>query len=277
MTEHNLQIEMVVTPYGNALAQLSEKSGLNSDQLTEAASKGAVWVKRKKGGKHRRIRSLGDGAAVGDLLCLNFNKQVLAETEMTPTLISDQVNFSVWDKPSGMLCQGSKWGDHCTITQVVQATSCKSTHLVHRLDKAASGLILVAHTRNALKKLTALFEQRAVCKHYAVKVQNVFNETLPRDITTPIDGKSAKTTVLQAVNMGDTQQSELLVSIETGRKHQIRRHLTDIGYPVVGDRLYQPTLTHTENLQLVAVYLAFECPFTGKKLVFEKKNESSNQ
>ena len=59
-------------------------------------------------------------------------------------------------------------------------------------------------------------------------------------------------------------QSELDVEIETGRKHQIRRHLSGVGFPVVGDRLYgsQQNNPKQPDLQLRAVTLAFTCPLT---------------
>jgi tRNA pseudouridine32 synthase/23S rRNA pseudouridine746 synthase len=53
------------------------------------------------------------------------------------------------------------------------------------------------------------------------------------------------------------------IEIETGRKHQIRKHMAALGYPVIGDRLYGSTQLE-ENLQLQSRYLKFDCPITGE-------------
>ena len=64
-------------------------------------------------------------------------------------------------------------------------------------------------------------------------------------------------------------QSLLEARIETGRKHQIRRHLADLGYPVVGDRLYGNGEAGGVDLQLMAFMLAFRCPVSGEKVVYQ--------
>ncbi|RKZ94879.1 MAG: RNA pseudouridine synthase, partial [Gammaproteobacteria bacterium] len=62
-------------------------------------------------------------------------------------------------------------------------------------------------------------------------------------------------------------RSLLDVTIETGRKHQIRRHSAELVYPVVGDRLYGKE-GDTEDLKLTAYFLAFECPYSHTQKSF---------
>ena len=266
-----MQINMTLSAWGSGLSQLAAFSGLTEHEIADAAKKGAVWCKPAKSHKLRRVRELQGSMSIGDELYLNYNEAVLGQVPQTPALIADEVNYSVWNKPAGMLSQGSKWSDHCTITETVKHLHQKPTFLVHRLDKAAAGLILVAHTNNAVKKLTELFSKRQVVKHYRVQVHGHFNKPLPSRLDANVQEKSALTEVLEADYDQATDMSSLLVSIETGRKHQIRDHLSGGGYPVVGDRLFDPGRHHEHDLSLVACKLAFQCPFTGADKLFDIK------
>jgi tRNA pseudouridine32 synthase/23S rRNA pseudouridine746 synthase len=89
-------------------------------------------------------------------------------------------------------------------------------------------------------------------------------------INQSLDGKDAVTRVQVLASEGNT--SLLDVVIETGRKHQIRRHLSALGHPVVGDSLYGEKAP--QGLHLSALSLAFECPVRGRKiLVTADENE----
>ena len=106
-------------------------------------------------------------------------------------------------------------------------------------------------------------------KRYLVRVAGEFAEQPdPLRIDQPLDGKAAVSEVTLIETSADKRQSLLEVRIETGRKHQIRRHLAAIGHPVVGDRLYGNGEDDGVNLQLTAFLLAFRCPVTGEKVTF---------
>lgn len=263
-----VQITHTVSPWGTVLAQLAQASGLSEEQVSDAVSKGGVWRKKHNGHKLRRIRDLSDGADISDQFYLNYDPAVLAQIPLSPSLVSDQLNYSIWNKPSGMLSQGSKWSDHCTITATVQHQLGKPTLLVHRLDKAASGLMVVAHTKNAVRKLSELFASQSVEKQYTVVIHGAFKFALPHRLEMPVQGKDAITDVLEKHYDESTDTCTLKVRILTGRKHQIRSHLQSIGVPVVGDRLFDPDRNHTQDLQLTASLLGFDCPFTNEKLCF---------
>lgn len=260
-----LQKEITLDGHWSALAQVAQACDLSREEVSEAAVKGAVW--RKKPGKKAKLKRIRDPeaeSASGDTLVVNYNRTVLDEKPLQPVLVSDQINYSVWYKKSGVLSQGSKWSDHCTITQTAAAVHGKKCLLVHRLDRAARGLIILAHTPNASRALTSMFEAREVLKIYRANVHGKIDLDMPLTIDTPIDNKSAHTVVLQSDYQKEPDISELKVDIKTGRKHQIRSHLASIGYPVVGDRLFDPQRRHTKDLQLVACELQFKCPFNGK-------------
>lgn len=266
-TDQPFQCEVTVVGQWAALAQVAEASNLSRDALLDAAEKGAVWWRKSAGKGHRkpvRIRSL-DAVSAGDQVLVNYDASVLALSPAAPVLIAAEKNYSVWHKPAGLLSQGSKWSDHCTVTRQVELLHMRNTFLVHRLDRAASGLIIIAHTKNAVAALARLFAEREVEKTYRAQVEGPFSKGVPLVIDDPVDGKSAHTEILHAEPVSGSDRSELTIRIKTGRKHQIRSHLASLGCPVVGDRLFNPDADHTEDLQLLASELRFTCPFTNKQ------------
>ena len=104
----------------------------------------------------------------GETLHFYFDEKVLSQVSPEAKLIDDCGHYSVWFKPNGMLSQGSKWSDHCTITRWAQThlPGDRACFLVHRLDRATSGIILVAHTKSATKAFGKLFERHDLTKCY---------------------------------------------------------------------------------------------------------------
>lgn len=289
-TDGVVQQKVEVAGQWGVLAQVADACDLPRAKLTDAAAKGAVWLQKKiasKADKNHyrnpvRLRDFEQSVDAGDLILVNYNPAVLAAEPMAPVLVSDEVNYSVWNKPSGMLSQGSRWGDHTTITFQAEAISGKKSLLVHRLDRAASGLIVIAHTKNAVVALTELFASRKVEKTYCATVHGEYREILPQVIELPVDDKPAHTEIVAAeIIKAEAEQLEknnptetplpttrLTLRIKTGRKHQIRSHLSSAGYPVVGDRLFDAEKEHQQDLQLTCVGLKFDCPFTAKAKSF---------
>jgi tRNA pseudouridine32 synthase/23S rRNA pseudouridine746 synthase len=246
----------------SAVDLLADESSLSKQLIKTAMQKGAVWLKRK--GKAQRLRRAKKSLLAGDQLYFYYNPEVLSEQITAPELIADEGAYSIWYKPYGVYSQGSKWGDHCTIYRYAETylQPQRPALVVHRLDRAASGLIVLAHKRSVAAAFSALFEQRGLEKEYLVKVWGDFSElNQPVVIDRAIDGKSSLS-LAQCLGTAH-QQSLLRVKIASGRKHQIRRHLSEIGFPVVGDRLYGRG-DRGEDLQLVAYHLAFDCPVSGE-------------
>jgi tRNA pseudouridine32 synthase/23S rRNA pseudouridine746 synthase len=149
---------------------------------------------------------------------------------------------------------------------------------VHRIDRAANGLILVAHSKRVAAALSALFANREVEKRYRALVAGDFStQSGPLRVEEPIDGKEAISEFSLQEVIDDGRRSLVNVRIETGRKHQVRRHLADLGHPVIGDRLYGNGEQDRMDLQLSAYFLAFRCPVNGERVEYCLQNEGESR
>ena len=248
---------------------LVEITSLSKQVLKSALDKGCVWL--KSGKKINRVRRVKKPLKVGNEVFIYYNEKILSSVPLEPELLLDKTDYSIWFKPAGVFSHGSKWGDHCSLTRLVEKSLNRSTFLVHRLDRATSGLMIIAHTKNAARELSDLFSSRSIKKTYIAIVEGEF----PEDTITlskKIDGKDAISHAT-LLNFNETR-SLLRVDIETGRKHQIRKHLSSFDYPIIGDRLYgKAKKDYPENLQLQAMRLKFICPINNEKIDIELTDE----
>lgn len=255
---------------------LSQCSNLSQAKIKDAMQKGAVWLTRGK--SKQRLRRSSKALSVGDKLELNYNEALLNQSVPEPLLIHDAQEYSIWFKPFGLNCQGSRWGDFATINRWVEVnlpnllnTSHRPVFLVHRLDRATTGLMLLSHSKSTAQAFSNMFQKGEVDKRYQAIVQGDFS-VFPQNysVENELDGKRARSIFSHV----DFQQGRSLVDVQllTGRKHQIRQHLSGLGYPIVGDRLYggkdggkvgiKDEDSVLLDLQLQSVALAFQCPLT---------------
>jgi len=256
-------------PDSNAVQLLHQATELSKQTIKSAMTNGAVWLTR--GSHSRRLRRSKRILEVGDKLHLYFDQKVQDESPPPPTLIADMGGYSVWWKPCGMRSQGSKWGDHCTIMRWAEQhlQPERTSFTVHRLDLAANGLILVAHSKSCAAALAKRFQNREIDKRYQAIVHGDFSgHTNPLAIEIPIDGKSAYSEATFRQLNADASRSLIDIRIETGRKHQIRKHLAETGFPICGDRLYGSGEIDGIDLQLTACSLKFDCPVTHKPVEY---------
>jgi len=248
---------------------LQQATGLAKQRIKLAMTQGAVWLTR--GSNTQRLRRTKRALREGDELHLYYDAKILAEIPAEPKLVADVGGYSVWNKPYGLRSQGSKWGDHCTVVRWAERhlQPERPAFTVHRLDRAANGLILVAHSKRVAAALSALFRDRAVEKRYRALVAGDFSsQPNPVRVEQPLDDKEAVSEFSLQELMADGGRSLVDVRIETGRKHQIRRHLAELGHPVIGDRLYGSGEEDAVDLQLMAYLLAFHCPVNDKKVEY---------
>ena len=158
-----------------------------------------------------------------------------------PVLLATTPDFSVWYKPPLILSQGSNFGDHLSLLRIAEKTlkPKDGPYLVHRLDREASGLMLLAHSKKSAASLSGQFQNHKVKKIYKTRVYGLLSKVkAPLEIRDPIDGKPALSIVTVVANNFDRNTTDLIVEIKTGRYHQIRRHLSMIGHPVCNDCRY---------------------------------------
>lgn len=262
----------------SAIARLQQSTGLSKQRVKHAMKCGAVWLSR--GSNTQRLRRATRALRIGDELHLYYDAAILAEIPAKPELIADVGGYSVWSKPYGLRSQGSKWGDHCTLVRWAEQhlEPQRSALTVHRLDRAASGLMLVAHSKKIAAALSTLFRMRELEKRYLALVAGDLSKApSPLRVENPIDGKPAVSEVSFLSLTEDGTYSLLDVRIETGRKHQIRRHLSDLGNPIIGDRLYGNGEEDGVDLQLVAYLLAFHCPVNDEPVQYRLTPELLDQ
>jgi tRNA pseudouridine32 synthase/23S rRNA pseudouridine746 synthase len=252
------------------VALLHRSTGLSKQKIKFAMSQGAVWLTR--GRNTQRLRRAKRVLKKGDEVHLYYDEDILAEVPPEPTLIADLGGYSVWQKPYGLRSQGSKWGDHCTVGRWAERhlQPERPAFIVHRLDRAANGLILVAHSKSMAASLSGLFSRREVEKRYRALVTGDFSSHAnPLRVDKPLDEKDAASEFSLLEVSADGDRSLVDVCIESGRKHQIRRHLAEMGHSIIGDRLYGRGEEDGVDLQLTARLLAFQCPVTGEPVTYE--------
>jgi tRNA pseudouridine32 synthase/23S rRNA pseudouridine746 synthase len=268
VTESVFELHLEVDTDSKALELLAIHTAKSKQVLKQAMKKGCVWLTH---GKHtKRLRRADKHVQAGDQLHIYFDEKILEIDPVPPIHIADEKDYSLWVKPRGMFSQGSRWGDHCTINRWVEINSTpqRPSFIVHRLDRAATGLMLLAHSKAAAAKLSALFAQRELDKHYRVMVEGELVAPQSIVIDSAIDDKAAKTIINPVSYCSASNKTLLDVKIETGRKHQIRRHLSEAGFPVVGDSLYGRS-DNNEDLQLAAYSLRFICPLSGAEKYYQ--------
>ena len=245
----------------NAVDFLADKTGLSKQRIKDAMNKGACWWTVK--GKQLRLRRATKPLEKGTRIQLYYDEQVLARTPEAGQLIEDFGRYSVWYKPHGLLAQGSQWGDHCSLLRWVEVNARRNCFLVHRLDADAAGLMMIAHDPQSASQLSQLFQGRAMHKEYQAWVEGELDARQQR-LEMALDGKDS-VSIIDTRHIDHTHKISLMnVVIETGRKHQIRRHLAGIGHPILGDRIYGSASKKT--LQLLAYHLAFTCPLNKKPI-----------
>ena len=237
---------------------------LSKAKIKEVLTKGGIWLKQP-GKKNERIRKYKKHILPGSFISIYYDPSILSLIPQKPKLVKDLIQYSVWNKPAGLLSQGTNFSDHCSILRLAgqHFVPIRKTYPVHRIDRETSGLMVVAHTKRCSALFTTMFMENKIEKKYTVQVKGLWSHSPTGEIDIDIDGKNALS-VYKLINIDKpTKTSNLEVLIKTGRTHQIRKHFDMIGHPVMGDPRYGKDNKNTSGLQLLASSLSFQCPITS--------------
>jgi 23S rRNA pseudouridine1911/1915/1917 synthase len=252
----------------------------SAEQLLEA---GTVLVDGRALGKSHRL----DGGEE-----LEFEPPEPAGERLEPEPMDLRIRYEdehlvVVDKPAGLVVHpapGHASGTlvHGLLEHEVAGGDADRPGIVHRLDRDTSGLMVVARSEEAHRRLQELVRGHGLERHYTALVvgrprsrSGRIEAPIGRDRRDPLRHSLDTDTPREAITHFEVnellpQHTLLDIRLETGRTHQIRVHLSAIGLPVAGDAVYgRPRELGLERQFLHAERLAFPHPFTGARVEVE--------
>jgi 23S rRNA pseudouridine1911/1915/1917 synthase len=214
----------------------------------------------------------------GDIVDINLQGGHSAQAGLPfPVLYEDQ-HVIVIDKPAGIAT--SSTDGSVSIQEILTELLKKQSkgriraHVVHRLDKEVSGILLFAKSRDVMNSIIEKWKETE--KHYYAFVEGIPEKSEDTIKSWLIEDKSqkmhstretagAKFSVTRYKTIKLVNNFGLLdITTETGRKNQIRVHLSDIGCPIVGDRKYGASTDYIRRIRLHAYSLSFPHPVIGE-------------
>jgi 23S rRNA pseudouridine1911/1915/1917 synthase len=243
---------------------------------------------------------LVDGRALGKSHRLTGGEEVefeppergtaeLAPEPMDLSIAYEDEHLVVVDKPAGLVVHPAPGHDtgtlvHGLLAHEISGGDAERPGIVHRLDRDTSGLMVVARTEEAYRRLERLVRRRALERGYLALVvgrprsrRGRIEAPIGRDRRDPMRRSLDTDTPREAVTHFELlellpRHALLEIRLETGRTHQIRVHLAAVGLPVAGDRVYgRPRELGLERQFLHAARLAFPHPFKEERIAVESE------
>jgi tRNA pseudouridine32 synthase/23S rRNA pseudouridine746 synthase len=200
-------------------------------------------------------------------------------------IVSQDDDLLVLNKPSGLLSVPGKAKEHADCLQTRVQRVFPTATVVHRLDMATSGLMVMALNKPAHRHISKQFELRETFKTYHAVVFGTVQQDCgeinlplicdwpnrPKQMVDHERGKKALThwRVLER----NTHSTRVELNPVTGRSHQLRVHMLSMQHPIIGDSLYahDQALNMANRLNLHAMFLSFRHPVSKQKLYFESQ------
>ncbi len=203
-------------------------------------------------------------------------------------IIHEDRDIIVVDKPAGLLTISTDREKSRTayfiLTDYVRKGVAKSRNrifIVHRLDRETSGILIFAKNEEAKFRLQSQWQDtkktylavvHGRCEKREETITTYLAENQAHGVYETKDARKGKLAHTAYKVLKQTKDFSLLeVNLLTGRKHQIRVHLADIGHPVVGDERYGKEHKRHQRLALHARSISFKHPFSGEQLSFDTK------
>jgi 23S rRNA pseudouridine1911/1915/1917 synthase len=210
----------------------------------------------------------------------------LSSEEMPLRIAYEDEHLVVVDKPAGVVVHPAPGHAHGTLVHGLLKLGAAGGQrgrpgIVHRLDRDTSGLLVVARSEEAHRRLQGLVRKHELEREYIALVrgrprsrQGRIEAPIGRDRATPFRQSLDTESPREAVTHFELERlldghALLRVRLETGRTHQIRVHLAEIALPVVGDAAYGAPEPALGRQFLHAARLAFPHPFTGERVEVE--------
>lgn len=216
----------------------------------------------------------------GALLSVDYDPSM--DQNWTPEILYEDAVFVLVNKPAGVPVQGTRAGTGNSLEEMLRrlAQGKWSPHVVHRLDLPVSGLLLVARSQPAARKLHALFESLEVHKTYLAVVRTgPALPQIPCVVDAPLkwlpskqkalvapDGRPSKSILTACEPLGDGK-AVVALDLITGRTHQARAHLAHLGLPIAGDTRYGHSQQRRPRIALHAARLRLQHPETGTEFL----------
>lgn len=211
----------------------------------------------------------------GESICLSIPEGVNPQKKLIfklDVLFEDEY-LALIHKPAGILVSGNGFKTIAhALPQNIQQSKLPDATLpqpVHRLDYATTGILLIGKTSISIRKLNKMFEDKEMSKtYYAITIGNMNQQG---EIRSEVDGKESHSSyrVIQSVDSVRFGKLNLVqLNPQTGRRHQLRKHLASIGNPILGDKEYgiENLILKGKGLYLHAYSLQFIHPFTAEIL-----------
>jgi len=203
---------------------------------------------------------------------------------MIPILYQDD-SLLIVDKPADLLTTPGRGEDKqdCLISRLL--LTYPNARVIHRLDMATSGIVVLALTHSAQVAMGHLFERRLIEKTYIAVVDGAL-PALTGEVSKPLicdwenrpiqkvcfeTGKPALTYYEQLGYDKDCNSARVKLKPKTGRSHQLRVHMLSLGHPILGDYFYapEPILKKSQRLLLHASEIQFLHPVSQRKLIIK--------